>query len=77
MFLNQICSLKPNVKRLALTVLIDFDREGKVINSEFFNSIIKSRIRFTYTEVARLLEKGDIEKKIHRRYGYFKKHAPP
>jgi len=55
---NDICSLKPNVKRLALTALIDFNREGKVTKSEFFNSIIKSSARFTYTEVAHLLKKG-------------------
>lgn len=60
---NDICSLKPNVKRLTLTALIYFDRDGKVVNSEFFNSIIKSCTRFTYTEVANLLEKGDAEKK--------------
>jgi len=59
---NDICSLKPKVKRLALTVLIDFDREGKVTKAEFFNSIIKSYTRFTYTEVANLVEKGDKKK---------------
>jgi len=60
---NDICSLKPNVKRLTLTALIDFNHKGGVIHSEFFASVIKSRIRFTYNEVASLLEIGDIEKK--------------
>ena len=60
---NDICSLKPNVKRLTLTALIDFNHKGEVIHSEFFTSVIKSRIRFTYDEVASLLKKGDIEKK--------------
>jgi len=60
---NDTCSLKPNVKRLTLTALLDFDREGNVIKSEFFDSIIKSCTRFTYTEVAQLLEKGDTGKK--------------
>ena len=60
---NDICSLKPNVKRLTLTALIDFNQKGEVIHSEFFTSVIKSRIRFTYDEVASILKKGDIEKK--------------
>jgi len=60
---NDICSLKPNVKRLTLTALIDFNQKGEVIHSEFFTSVIKSRIRFTYDEVASVLKKGAIEKK--------------
>jgi ribonuclease R len=60
---NDICSLKPNVKRLTLTALIDFNHKGEVIHSEFFTSVIKSRIRFTYDEVASILKKGAIEKK--------------
>ena len=60
---NDICSLKPNVKRLTLTALIDFNHKGEVVHSDFFTSVIKSRIRFTYNEVASLLERGDIEKK--------------
>ncbi|MCH8157007.1 MAG: ribonuclease R, partial [Nitrospinae bacterium] len=62
---NEACSLKPDVERLTLTALIEFDREGKVLGSEFFNSVIKSRVRFTYNEVARLLETGDTK----NRYG--------
>jgi len=58
---NEICSLKPNEKRLALSVSIDFDAQGNVVGSKIFNSTIASKIRFTYTEVARLLEKGDPE----------------
>lgn len=58
---NEICSLKPGEKRLTVTALIDFDRQGAVVGSKFFNSIIQSKIRFTYTEVARLLETGDPE----------------
>ncbi|HAK36933.1 MAG TPA: ribonuclease R [Nitrospina sp.] len=60
---NDICSLKPNVKRLTLTALLDFDRKGNMVKSEFFDSVIKSCTRLTYTEVAQLLEKGDTEKK--------------
>jgi ribonuclease R len=64
---NDICSLKPNVKRLTLTALIDFNQKGEVIHSEFFTSVIKSRIRFTYNEVASLLKKDATENK-HTRF---------
>ena len=64
---NDICSLKPNVKRLTLTALIDFNQKGEVIHSEFFTSAIKSRIRFTYNEVASLLKKDATENK-HTRF---------
>ena len=60
---NDICSLKPNVKKLTLTALIDFDQKGEVVHSEFFTSVIKSRIRFTYNEVASLLKKNALENK--------------
>jgi ribonuclease R len=60
---NDICSLKPNEKRLAVTVLIDFDLKGKFLNFDFFTSIIQSRIRFTYNEVDQLLKNGPTEKK--------------
>ncbi|GJL77633.1 MAG: ribonuclease R [Nitrospinaceae bacterium] len=56
---NEICSLKPDEKRLTLSVLIDYDAEGHVVGRKIFNSIIESKKRFTYTEVAHLLETGD------------------
>jgi ribonuclease R len=60
---NEICSLKPNEKRLTVTVLIDFDSKGKVVGRKIFNSIIQSKVRFTYNEVANLLTKGDLDNK--------------
>ncbi|MBI4382414.1 MAG: ribonuclease R [Nitrospinae bacterium] len=56
---NEICSLKPGVERLTLTVLMDFDEAGELLKYDIFDSIIKSRYRFTYTGVARVLENGE------------------
>ncbi len=56
---NEACSLKPGVKRLTVSVLIDFDKKGKVLGAKPFLSTIKSRIRFTYRQVAALLKNGD------------------
>ena len=69
---NEACSLKPDVERLTMTVRIEFDREGNVLESKFFNSIIKSCARFTYTEVAHLLEKGDTKNHYGKTMGVLK-----
>ncbi len=53
---NEACSLKPEVVRLTLSVIIDFDRQGNALATQIHKSFIKSRRRFTYTEVAELLE---------------------
>ena len=48
---EDLCSLKPKVKRLAFTVEMDFDRHGALLNSKFYPSLIKSDERMTYTSV--------------------------
>ena len=55
---NEACSLKPKEIRLTLSVFIDFDRQGNSLATQIYKSFIKSRRRFTYTEVAGLLKKG-------------------
>jgi len=55
---NEACSLKPNKKRLTLSVFIKFDRQANALSIEIHKSIIKSQRRFTYNEVARLLDNG-------------------
>lgn len=54
---NEICSLKPREERLTLSALIDFDGKGEMLGFSIFDSFIKSQYRFTYTQVARMLEK--------------------
>ena len=55
---NEACSLKPKEIRLTLSVFIDFDSKGNSLATQIYKSFIKSRRRFTYTEVAGLLKKG-------------------
>ena len=59
---NEACSLKPKEIRLTLSVFIDFDRQGNSLATQIYKSFIKSRRRFTYTEVAGLLKKGSNKK---------------
>lgn len=55
---TEICSLKPEVERLAVTVHLVFDRQGRRRQVEFSRGIIRSRARLTYDEVERILQ-GD------------------
>ncbi len=55
---NEACSLKPHSKRLTLSVFIKFDHQANVLSTEIHNSIINSQRRFTYKEIAHLIENG-------------------
>ena len=57
---NGICSLNPNVDRLAVSCVMEFDSLGKQLNYEIFPSIIRSRIQMTYKKVNSILEKNII-----------------
>ncbi len=55
---TEICSLKPNVDRLVLSVELEIDRRGDIIAQRFGRGVIRSVERMTYTDVHALLE-GD------------------
>jgi ribonuclease R len=56
---NGICSLNPREDRLTKTACIEYNSRGEVIGSRFFNSVIRSRERMTYTDVRRILVDRD------------------
>ena len=56
---NGLCSLRPGVPRLTLSVFLDIDRGGEVVRSRFNTSVISSTRRMTYDEVRRLLEEPE------------------
>lgn len=57
---NGICSLNPNVERLAISVIMKIDNNGKVIEYDIFPSVIKSRKQMTYKCVNKILMEGII-----------------
>jgi ribonuclease R len=57
---NGICSLKPQVERLVMSVVMEFDGEGKMKGAEFASGVIRSAERMTYTNVNKVLE-GEAE----------------
>lgn len=63
---NGICSLNEGVDRLALSVFMDIDRKGEVKNYEILESIIRSKKRFTYTSVTKILEGDEFEREQNK-----------
>ncbi len=55
---NEICSLNPDVDRLTYSVIMKIRPTGAVIDYKFAKSVIKSKRRFTYEEVQRIIETG-------------------
>lgn len=54
-----VCSLKPGVNRLTVTVDIPFDGQGRTKPASFYPSVIRSRARLTYEEVHAFLSRED------------------
>jgi ribonuclease R len=51
-----LCSLKPDVERLAMTCMMNFDKSGHLQGHELFPSVIRSHQRFTYEEVEEIIQ---------------------
>ena len=52
---NGLCSLKPNVDRLALVCEMQIDNKGMQQGYEFYSAVIHSHARLTYNSVADML----------------------
>jgi ribonuclease R len=59
---TNLCSLRPQEDRLAFSVLMDVDAEGKVEKYRFAKSIIRSCRRFTYEEAQAVIDAGKGER---------------
>ena len=58
---NGLCSLNPNVDRLCMVCELFIDEEGNVSRSRFYDAVMRSHARLTYTEVAKILVDGDAD----------------
>ncbi|MDY0408846.1 ribonuclease R [Virgibacillus soli] len=56
---NGICSLNPQVDRLTLSCEMEIDRNGKVVNHDIFQSVIRTTERMTYSDVNKILVDKD------------------
>ncbi len=62
---NDLCSLRPAVPRLTVSVLMEISDGGQVVRSEFAPSVIRTVERMTYTSVFRILEGDEEERRRH------------
>jgi ribonuclease R len=51
-------SLRPGEERAAVSILVRFDRDGRLLDWQLSRSVIRSRHRLTYAEAENLLEAG-------------------
>lgn len=75
---NGVCSLNPKVDRLALSCFMEIEpHNGKVVDHEVFESVIRTKERMTYTDVTKILrdEDPDLIKKYEYLHEDFKNMA--
>lgn len=53
---NEMCSLKPGVDRLVMSVLMEIDDRGEIVSAELTPGVIHSAARMTYTDVNKIIE---------------------
>jgi ribonuclease R len=63
---NGLCSLNPQVDRLCLVCEMTVSNRGRLTGYEFYEAVMNSHARLTYTKVAKILE-GDEELREHYR----------
>lgn len=60
---NGICSLNPNVDRLCLSVFMEINKDGKVIDNRIVEGLMNSKHRLVYDDVSDFLENDDPDAK--------------
>ncbi len=56
---NELCSLKPNVDRLAMVCEMNITAMGEIANFKFYDAVFKSQARLTYNKVYAMGVKQD------------------
>lgn len=64
---NGICSLNPQVDRLAFSCLMEVGFDGKLMSYHFEKSVIRSRVKGVYSEVNRIID-GTADDEIKTKY---------
>jgi len=69
---NGICSLNPDVDRLAVVCEVAISRDGELGRYEFYPAVFRSHARLTYTKVWADLQSGRPSEHLARLYEVFK-----
>ena len=66
---NGLCSLNPEVDRLCMVCEMRVDRSGEVRDFKFYEAVMHSRARLTYTQVAALMaQRQDPDSPVRRQF---------
>ncbi|MFT6388708.1 MAG: ribonuclease R [Cellvibrionaceae bacterium] len=72
---NGLCSLKPKVDRLAMVCEATISEAGKVSGYHFYEAIIYSHARLTYTQVGQMLDnKDELYSSVRQQYSSITPH---
>jgi ribonuclease R len=69
---NGLCSLNPNVDRLAMVCDMAIGPNGKVAHYEFYAAVFRSKARLTYTGVWDMISKGKANNDLKTLYEVYK-----
>ncbi len=58
---NGLCSLNPSVDRLCMACELFVDKKGELDSYRFFEAVMRSQARLTYSQVADMVVEGDAE----------------
>ncbi|GAB3485074.1 ribonuclease R [Marinomonas epiphytica] len=67
---NGLCSLNPDVDRLAMVAEISLTSRGKMRGYKFYEGLIRSHARLTYTKVAKMIAEQPEEQGVELRERY-------
>ena len=67
---NGLCSLNPKVDRLCMVCEMDVNAQGIVESSRFYEGVMHSKARLTYTKVSAILEHADSDDGLELREDY-------
>ena len=59
---NGLCSINPDVERLAMVCDMDISAQGSIRDYRFYPAVMRSHARLTYTEVAAMLADASVAK---------------
>ncbi|HYS54036.1 MAG TPA: ribonuclease R [Thermoanaerobaculia bacterium] len=68
---NGICSLNPRVDRLTFSIDMEIDKRGRFVDRKVYKSVIRTKERMTYTDVAAILSGAPpTSAAVRERYAY-------
>ncbi|TNE79775.1 MAG: ribonuclease R [Gammaproteobacteria bacterium] len=73
---NGLCSLNPHVDRLTMVCDMILDQSGNITKYQFYEGVIHSHGRLTYTQVASMIaQRGDKDSGVRKQFHALTKHV--